>query len=98
VLFSSVKLLRLCLGSRLRIRQINLAVAERAMLKFKIIKFALQCLVLASFASIVLLSKNTLTTSDAWREVTSTFLAVNVAIGNDYNSYMVNKISKLTTQ
>jgi hypothetical protein len=58
---------------------IDLAVTERAMLELEVLEFRLKSLMLASLASVVLFGQDTLATGYTRTEVTSTFLAVNVA-------------------
>ena len=65
--------------------------AEWAVLKFKIVEFTVQSLVLTCLALVEVLCENGLTTGYTWREVTSAFLTVYVTI-------FISEASKLTIQ
>ena len=78
---SSVKLLGFLgdsawLGSG--VSEVDLSVAERAVLELEVVEFTLKGLVLAGLAGVVLLSEDALATGNAGREVTAALSAVDV--------------------
>jgi hypothetical protein len=64
----------------LSLSQVDLAMAQGAMLQFQISEFTLQCLVLACLTLVVLLCQNALSTGYTRREVTATLFATYVTI------------------
>lgn len=56
--------------------------AQWAMLELEIVEFAFERLMLASFARVVLLSKNRLSTGNAWTEMAAAFSTIDVAKKN----------------
>ena len=59
------------------------------MLELKVIEFALECLVLACLAGVILLGKYALTACNARREMTAALPAVNVTM-NSINKLLLN--------
>jgi hypothetical protein len=65
-------------GGFFGIVEIDLAMAEGTVLQLQVAKFALEGLVLASLARVVLLRQDALPTRNARREMTSTLFAIYV--------------------
>lgn len=61
---------------------VDLAMAQWAMLELEIVQFTLKGLVLASLARVILLCKDALAAGDAWTEVAAAVPAVDVVLGD----------------
>lgn len=58
--------------------ELNLRVAQRAMLELEILELLVECFVLADFAHVEFLFKDAHATCDAWGEVAAALLATDI--------------------